>query len=188
MNETKRPKNEIVNSLKPLYGKPCWGMDYDRTVNLSFSFGDPVMTIRGPIQSKAKSRKVRESFARRLVTVKGKWWLWVFIAKWKLSFEGKRAVTNLSSYQKIQRAIAKLDGQILTNAEINPKTGKTRFEFDLGGVLEVRRWGRKSDDDLWMLYKPNGHVLTIRGDGEYSHQPGNTDSDSEKTFPLLQKQ
>ena len=106
------------------------------------------------------------------------------MAKWKISFEGKRAVTNKSSYRKIEMALAKLSGQILTDVEIDPKTGDTRFEFDLGGALKVRRWWRKSKD-LWMLYQPNGYVLTIKGGGQYSYQPG--DSRAEKTLPIPQQ-
>lgn len=81
MSERARSKNVIDNSLKPLYGKPCWGLRYDCNTNLDLNFGTPVLKIREPIQSKAKSKKVRERMAQRNVTVKGKWWLWIFIAK-----------------------------------------------------------------------------------------------------------
>lgn len=179
-----RTKNVIDNSLKSLYGKPCWGLRYDCNTNLDLSFGDPVLKIYEPRQSNSKSRKVRERFTRRLVTVKGKWWLWVFIAKWEISFNGKRAATNKSPYRKIPMALAKLSGQIVASVEIDSQTGETKFEFDLGGVLRVRRWKRKREckDDLWMLYKPNGYVLTVRGDGRYSHKRG--DARADITFPI----
>lgn len=82
-------------------------------------------------------------------------------------------------------ALAKLSGQIVTKVEIDPQTGETKFQFDLGGELKVHRWDRKSKDDLWMLYKPNGYVLTIRGDGQFSNKRG--DRRSEKTFPIPQQ-
>lgn len=174
--------NIINKTLSQLYGKPCWGCIYDRDTNLHLNFGEPVLTIREPRPSSAQSRKARELFARRYVAVRGKWRLWVFAANWKITFDGKRAATNLSSYRKIQIARARLQGQILTNAEIDPQKGLTRFEFDLGGVLKVQRWKRKSKHDLWLLYKPNGYILAIRGDGQYSHQRG--DCRAEKTFPI----
>ena len=68
--------------------------------------------------------------------------------------------------------MAKLNGQILIRAQVNPQTGATRFEFDLGGLLEVRRFERDSEDDLWILYKPNGYVLAVKGGGQHSHQLG----------------
>jgi hypothetical protein len=30
----------VSKAFKQVYGKPCWGVEYDRNVNLSMSFGD----------------------------------------------------------------------------------------------------------------------------------------------------
>lgn len=167
MSANKSP-DVIHKALKQIYGKHCWGVEYDCNVNLSMSFGDPVLRIREPVQSKSSSSKVQELFARRHVTVKGKWWLWIYCAYWKLSFEGVRAATGASSFKQIQIALARLNGQMLKQVEINPQTGATRFVFDLGGLLEVWRFERDSKKDLWMLYAPDGNVLAVRGDGQSS--------------------
>lgn len=172
----------VSKAFKQVYGKPCWGVEYDRNVNLSMSFGDPILKIREPIQSISPSNKIRELFARRHVTVKGKWWLWIFCAYWKLSFDGERAASGTSSFRQIQIGLAKLSGQILKQVEINPQTGATRFVFDLGGLLEVRRFERDSKEDLWMLYAPNGNVLTVRSDGQFSYQLAN--DQEERLLPL----
>jgi hypothetical protein len=37
----------------------------------------------------------------------------------------------------------------------------------------------------WMLYQPSGEVLTIRSDGMYSLEPGNTTSADARWTPLL---
>ncbi len=55
---------------------------------------------------------------------------------------------------------------------MNPDTGATAFSFDLGSVVEVRRFERTSTDELWILNKPNGYFLSVRGDGTYDHVPG----------------
>lgn len=178
--------NAIDKSFKQLYGKLCWGVFYDRNTNLHLNFGPPFLTIREPFQSKSKSPSVRELFARRLVSVNGKWRLWVFVATWEISFDGKRAASNLSKYRKIKKATAKLNGQKLTKVEIDAETGTTKFEFDLGGILEVRRWKKKSKDDLWILYKPNGYTLVVKGNGRYSHQHDN--SPDEESLPLPSSQ
>lgn len=73
-----------------------------------------------------------------------------------------------------------LDGQKLTHVDLDPRTGKTRFEFDLGGVLEARRFDRAFDIELWLLYKPNGYVLSVRGDGQYNHEPGTSHNENWK--------
>lgn len=159
----------ISKTFNQLYGKPCWGIEWDRQLNLSLSFGDPILHVREPFESTSKLPKIRELSSRRRVTVKGAWWLWVFCSYWKISFDSVSAASSSSSYLQKSKAMSKLQGQILEQVCINPRSGATRFEFDLGGVLEVRRFERDSKDDLWILYKPSGYVLTIRGDGQYSH-------------------
>lgn len=162
----------VSKSINELRGKPCWGLKWDCQLNISMNFGDPVLTVDEPRKSKSKMRSVRELFARRLVTVRGRWWLWLQVAHWTIDINGTRLADGSSSFRRISMALAKLKGQILTRATIDAQTGATRFDFDLGGVLTIRRYRRYPDDELWMLYKPNGYVLTIRGDGKYIHQPG----------------
>ncbi len=51
------------------------------------------------------------------------------------------------------------------------------FEFDLGGSLVVEPDESEPDsppDELWSLFEHNGKVLTLRADGTYKYQPGNT--------------
>jgi len=162
----------IYKTFRKIYGKPCWGLEYDPQLNLSMSFGDPILRIQEPQKSKSKNPLIRDLLSRRRVTVKGKWWLWIYCAYWKISLNDSPAASTSSSYLQISKSLTKLAGQLLNEVHVNPLTGATRFEFDLGGVLEVRRFERNSEDDLWMLYAPNGYVLSIRGDGRYSYAPG----------------
>lgn len=62
----------------------------------------------------------------------------------------------------------------------------TTFEFDLGGSLVAEPDESERDDpsDIWSLFKHNGKVLTLRGDGMYSYQPGNTPPEHER-YSLL---
>ena len=53
---------------------------------------------------------------------------------------------------------------------VEPETGATHFAFDLGCVLHCRRVERDTDAELWMLYKPSGYVLSVHGNGTFSHQ------------------
>ena len=68
--------------------------------------------------------------------------------------------------------MAHLGGQELVSVVVEPKTGATRFAFDLGCVLNCRRFERDTDAELWMLYKPSGYVLSVHGNGNFSHQRG----------------
>jgi hypothetical protein len=96
---------------------------------------------------------------------------------------GITLATGASSFRKIQVAMARLEGQKLINVNVDPRTGATRFEFDVGGALEVRRFEPNSEDELWLLYKPNGYVLSVSGNGRYSHVPG-SDADGRTRVEL----
>ena len=170
----------IDKSFQPLYGQPCWGLHYQRQLNLSMNFGNPSLRIREPFHTNAKSDIGRQMAARRCVTVSGEWWLWIYCCYWKLTSDGLPLATGSSSIRKIDRAMAQLDGQALVSVTVEPETGATRFVFDLGCVLHCRRFERDSDAELWMLYKPTGYVLSVHGNGAASHERGKS---ARKTNP-----
>jgi hypothetical protein len=99
----------------------------------------------------------------RLVTVKGEWWLWVYCAYWTITGNDNRSASTSSSARQRQRALGFLHGQKLVDWGINASTGATRFEFDLGSSLSIRRRQESNSDELWLLYKPNAYVLSLRG-------------------------
>ena len=160
----------IEKSFQPLYSQPCWGLRYDRNLNLSMNFGKPSLHVREPIRSDSKSEAVRRWARSRQVTVRGEWWLWFYCCYWVLSSENRPLATGASSFRRIERATGQLAGQALVSVEVTPETGATRFVFDLGCSLHCRRFERDSDAELWMLYKPSGYVLAVHGNGTYSHQ------------------
>ena len=164
----------IEKSFQALYGQPCWGLHYDRQLNLSMNFGKPSLRVREPYRSKSKSAVVRRLAAERLATVRGEWWLWIYCCYWRLTSQRLEPATGSSSTRRIERAMAHLEGQELVSVDVKPETGATRFVFDLGCVLHCRRFERESDSELWMLYKPSGYVLSIHGNGTLSHQRGTT--------------
>lgn len=140
--------------------------------NLSMNFGKPSLKIREPFPTASKSEVVQCLAARRRVTVHGQWRLWLWCCHWKLSIHNEFLATGSSSARRIERAIVRLDGQKLTGVRVHPFTGATRFAFDLGVVLDCRRFEKGSDENLWSLYQPSGFVLTVNGNGTFSHQRG----------------
>jgi len=80
--------------------------------------------------------------------------------------------------------MACLDGQKLKHIHINARDSATEFGFDLGAILQVRRF-RGDDSDVWTLYKPNGYVVGVRGDGTYTYARGKTPGD--KVVPMTLK-
>ena len=155
--------------LEPLIELPCWHVRWDRMTNLAMNFGQPSLVIREPHVSASPSPRVNELFSYRRVTVRGAWFLWVLHAYWKLTLRDRRTTTGSCSYRQMQQVLTRLDGQRLAGLEIQPATGRTTMTFDLGARLDIRRFQR-STDDVWTMYVPDSHVLTIRSDGQISHQ------------------
>src|SRR5262245_4374853 len=158
--------------FQPLFGKPCWGLRYDGNLNLSMNFGKPSLHVREPFNTGSTSEAVRRMASRRQVTVRGEWWLWMYCCYWRLTSGDLELATGSSSFRRIVRATEQLSGQELVSLAIDPQTGATRFVFDLGCALHCRRFRRDSDDGLWKLYKPSGYVLSVHGNGTFSHQRG----------------
>jgi hypothetical protein len=179
----------ISQTFEPIYDQPCWGLHFSHQLNLLMNFGKPSLRIRDPIRdpgsTSPKSERVRRLLARRLVTIRGEWWLWLQCCHWRLSSKGKQIGTSSASLLRIRQATAELDGQKLTSVDVEPATGATRFAFDLGCVLDCRRFEKDSDSALWYLYKPSGYVLSVHGNGTFSHQRGS--AVKENLIPLDRK-
>jgi len=156
--------------LRPLLAHPCWGLNFDRQLNLSLNFGRPTLDIREPFATRSTSARVRRIAGNRNVTVRGQWWLWLRSCHWRLSRDGGLLATGSSSSRRIDGALRDLSGQKMTGMDVNPQTGATHFTFDLGCELHCRRLEANSDDDLWALYFPNEKVLVVHGDGSYSYE------------------
>lgn len=157
--------------FQPIYGRPCWGVRYDRQLNLSMNFGEPSLDAREPYESHSTSAAAQRIAARRRVTVRGQWWLWFYLCYWRLSLPEERAVTGSSSKNAIGRALAELDGQKLVSIAVHPKTGATRFTFDLGAELTCRRMEKDSSAEVWLLYQPDDNVLAVHGNGICVNEP-----------------
>ena len=176
----------ISETFDKIVGLYCWDVYYNKHLNLCMSFGQPVMRIREPESVDSPNEGFRIRRAHRLITVRGEWWLWVLSAYWKLSVKDFGEVTRVSSISKMKRGLSLLDGQILTNVQVNPKTAATEMEFDLGAKLSIRRRSVQHEGDMWSLYQPNSHVLSVRADGKNQDEPGDTASDELEWKPIAE--
>jgi len=107
--------------FKKLYGRPCWGVEYWDYFGLVFEFGDPHLVIREPTAARPKaSHHIREVLARRGVTVRGQWHLWIWMCNWEVFQKGKRIGSDRAR-SKLQSIIHSLDGQKLTRFSIRSR-------------------------------------------------------------------
>ena len=119
-------------------------------------------------------KRVRDALARRQVTLRGEWHLWIYCCEWCV-FSCRKIVGDSSSSCAIRKAIDHLDSQALVQASFSYRGCRSVFEFDLGARLITKPCD--TDSEQWMLYEPTGKVLTLRGTDMFTHQPGDTPPD-----------
>jgi hypothetical protein len=152
---------QVSDVLRDVCGQLCWGVEWDSQLNLSMSFGDPHLRIREPVRNEQPDAPVG-LLAYRMVKSRGRWWLWIFCAYWKLTLPDIAPVTGATPEHRIRRALARLNGQRLTAVEVKLKTSATRFTFDLGAILVVCRIGPAEDGDMWTLHMRDQRTLSVR--------------------------
>jgi hypothetical protein len=175
--------NRIDRSFKPLRLLPCWSVSKGLASFLTMEFGDPSLRIREPKEpTNPVTPRVRKLLSRRRVIVQGQWHLWVYCCKWCVCDEKGNIVGDWSSPRKIHRAAGYLDGQILSDVKILGRGARTCFSFDLGATLETAPYDRTGEQ--WLLYEPNGYVLTWRADRMYSYVQGNAEASKETWYKV----
>jgi hypothetical protein len=152
-------------------------------------FGEPTVTIGEPRAMPVPIPGVEpRSVAMRSTVVHGEWHLWIYCCEWRLAYGDLQLAHCESDDDTIDKALHVLNGQALTQVEVRSGDGQTRFHFDLGCVLSTKPAppGSYSEEPVeqWMLYEPDGRVLTIRGDGHYSHESGGSD-EPDTWYPVL---
>lgn len=172
------PSHELIERrFAPLRRHPCWGLHFDPQLNLTLNFGRPSLRVREPFVTRSKYPRVQRIASRRLVTVRGQWWLWLFCCYWQVKRGGKLLATGGASCKRIDCALNDLHGQKLTSVAVDLNTGASRFVFDLGCELTCRRFEADSDSDVWTLYGPND-IVSVTGQGTVHCEEG---SESERS-------
>jgi hypothetical protein len=127
------------------------------------------------------STKVHERLATRLVAVHGAWHLWIYCRAWRLTHPMRPLAHSGSRPQRIDRALAVLDGQALISVVVDADA-RTSFTFDLGCTLLT--WPYDHQSEQWLLYEPDGRALTVRADGRYSHDSSVIPAGDSQWHPL----
>lgn len=160
----------ITEVFAKLYGIPCWHVHQGHGSFLTFEFGSPRHEV-GPVRELTPDDP-RSPRRQRLVTVHGEWHLWIYCCGWRIAQDGNVLAANESTRECIAGACRKLDGQALSEMTFSAEGGGSRFRFDLGGKLNTGPY----DEELyeqWMLFCPDGLVLSYRSDGKFSYHQSN---------------
>jgi hypothetical protein len=125
------------------------------------------------------SARAQRHLKRRKVSIVGDWHLFVQYCDWKISVAGgsldSRSIGGTSS----DECLADLDGQRLVSIASGPLPNSWKFEFDLGGVLEVQSSAAyEPADDMWSLHGWNGDISAMQNDGKILFEKATARSDT----------
>ena len=147
----------IDDKFQPLLGKFCWNVQRGSASYLTFEFGEPHLVVREPRKvPESRPQEWKDHMARRYVTFRGDWHLWIYMCHWEAYYRGELIGHAESSDETINIVAEKLDGQRLDNVSVDD-TYATTFEFDLGGTLVTIPWEEEDEpNEQWMLFEPLG--------------------------------
>lgn len=152
----------IGSIFAPLIAQRCWLVRKGHGSFLTLEFGEPNLSVRAEPSSK--------HLKRPMVTVQGDWHLWIYICHWQIMETGAEIAVSESTDEAIAKGVRAIDGKMLIDLAVDPRTGASRFGFELETVLHTSPIDAESE--IWMLYAPDGNVLTARGDGHYTWHAG----------------
>jgi hypothetical protein len=176
------PVDPIGSVFRELIGQRAWQVRecYGRT--LTMEFGAPHLRVREVIPD-AKTKPLR----RPMVTVRGDWHLWIYMSNWQIVEAGDLLADSEGHEEQISKGLRAIDGQKLVDVEVGPDHGRSSFTFELGTSLQLTSEAPVDAErhlESWLLYAPDGNVLSYAVNGRYSWQAGTTVPDDEVWLPL----
>ena len=168
----------ISKVFADIIGKPAWLVRRGYASYLTFEFGEPHLEFREPIpESKL------ELLRRRNISVRGEWHLWIHSCDWHVTVDGGEVAHSESADHVIDAAARALDSRQLLAVDVD-RPGSCRFAFESGALLETIPYDDDRETDQWLLFAPDGNVLTLRGDAKYSWGPGSLGPEQVVWIPL----
>jgi len=176
----------IHKAFRPLIGLPAWSVRRGHGSFLTLEFGSPRPDVHQPHRG---PRLVGNTVVERIVrregpAPRGEWHLWIYLSSWSVHRNDHVVGTSDGPLEAIDSAAAVLEGQALRKVEVLSAPLTTLFHFDRDSTLWVTPYevAAAEPEELWLLYEPEGMVLTLRADAHYSHVPG--DSTDDRWLPL----
>ena len=146
----------IELSFRPLIRLPCWRANRWHGSMFRMHFGDPHLVVREP------TARLRT----RLVVPEGEWHLSIELCGWRIFREAQQLAHSESSQNEMDRAVAYLDGQSLTDVPSLHDEGYWQFSFDLGGTLTILPYEDfQADEEQWLLYQPDEWIIVSDANG-----------------------
>lgn len=148
---------DVLPHFRSLTGLRAWRVSLGVGSFVTANFGSPVKDSLG--------------------STHGEYYLWVYEGQWLLS-RGTTELTNSNkSRPHMQQGIRELEGASLAAARIDASDLSLTLAFDGDLQLKVTPTG-DPEAELWMLYLPDGDVVTAGPDGKLVREAGAGDKDA----------
>jgi hypothetical protein len=146
---------EIQAKIAPLLGQKTWGAALGVGSFVTLEFG--------------QSRPAQQQGQR----VHGEWHLWVYCSAWRLEQGDNFVAGSEDGRPKLEASVTLLNGLTLQAVDVRPPALEVVFTFDRGIVLRV--FPIFSEDfEHWMLYTPDGNVLTAGPGASWTYERAST--------------
>jgi hypothetical protein len=154
----------LEKTVGKLRGIPCWRAQQGWGSFLTFEFGarlvDPPITM--------KDGRERPSIDH------GEWHLWIYCCVWRiLNGTANLLAHSNSEPEQIASACRAFQGSAFTKYLIEPQSGGSQLCFEGAAKLVTQPYGDPLQEQ-WMLFCPDGYVLTYRGDGAFAYDRGDS--------------
>jgi hypothetical protein len=143
--------NEIQAKMSPLFGQQAWGVALGEGSFITLEFGASRPTTR------PRERQ------------HGEWHLWVYCCAWRLDENDDVIAASEDARTKLEAAVQRLNGLTLRAVDIRSPAFETMLTFDKGITLHLFPVFSELYEH-WMLYTPDGSVLTIGPGTSWSYE------------------
>ncbi|HZA05506.1 MAG TPA: hypothetical protein VE617_13155 [Propionibacteriaceae bacterium] len=140
--------DEVVASLTAAYGLSAWGAELGDGSFLTLELGEPSMPGGE----------------------RGLYHLSISRAGWRIEDEAAVLAGSADDYDELARRVRVLDGRKLASITVEHPSLSARFEFQ-GGLALITFSLSSTEGEHWMLFRPDGTVLTMGPGSTWSAGP-----------------
>jgi hypothetical protein len=168
---------DAAAALRQVQGQVCWAPKLGHGSFLTLEFGRPVSVVRPAIEVAATaSPRVAAILGRAAVHTHGEWHLWIYACHWAIrraDSDHDVASSDRTDAPDLPEVLSSLARWPLSAITVNPDDASTGFEFGEPSKLVLRTWPKVAWPlaEQWLLYAPDGTVLTVRESGQFSLGP-----------------
>jgi hypothetical protein len=145
---------KVEAHIASLIGYQAWGVSLGIGSFLTLEFGKPVVS-------------------KKSQSLHGEWHLWVYCCAWRLEESNSILTASEDPRSKIERNIQRLNKLRLLSTQIFFPAWDATFQFEQQVIL--RLFAIHSEEcEHWMLYTPDGNVLTLGPGSNWSYESSST--------------